>query len=241
LLSHVAVEPENYNPDDEHVLPASRYHPIRVYPDQTMNDAFTGCAIPAPWWWRATVQPDVLREHAAIVNADFIAGMDFLALSFPSLCRLDLGIYIYEWSVPTGIVPDDGLLIRSLRRLNASPNIGNMHIRIQCHDGIPSCEGLTRPEEWDKWAKIDPTQFLDLCRQQINAKKTTVDPDTIKSGARPNFTGEGCSNDNQEDFYDYFDDDLSDGDEDLYDIDLDLSAEYDYHSLDEEYPCVARA
>jgi hypothetical protein len=134
----------------------------------------------------------VLRRHAAIVSADFIAGMDVLALSFPSLCRLDLSIYLYEGAVPIGIVPDNGLLMRFLRRLNASPNIHNMHIRIQCHDGIPGCDVLTRPEEWDKWAKINPDQFLELCRQQLNAKEITVDPDTIKSGARLNFTGEGC-------------------------------------------------
>jgi hypothetical protein len=114
--------------------------------------------------------------------------MDVLALSFRSLRHLDLGIYIYEWAVPTGIVSATGLLMRSLRRLNESPNIDSLCMRIQCHDGTPQSYYLQRPEEWDEWAKINPDQFLELCRQQINVKQITVDSDTIKSGFKPTCT-----------------------------------------------------
>jgi hypothetical protein len=151
--------------------------PRSTYFMPLMTSVVTVTTDPTPY--RMTL----LTQFANTPASDTVAGMEALASGFPSLKRLDLGPYIFGWFMH-GIMPRTGLLMQSLRRLNPSPAIEDMQIRLQWNTGIHGNQFLIHdhfllneipPGQWEHWARGEQEKFVKFFKQEVKASEVAGD------------------------------------------------------------------
>ncbi|KAF2679357.1 hypothetical protein K458DRAFT_490667 [Lentithecium fluviatile CBS 122367] len=187
FLADIACHPD---PDDPMFLqPSLGSNPNLCRPSSKYLEAFIGTAafdIPSP------DNLNHIKKAADVAASDMIAGMEAVANSFSSLKRLDLGLHLFEWSVSADHVPEYGLLMRSLKRLNSSPMIDDMHIRLQWNGGIHNEDqtlnglnsfwNLLQGARLEDWVRGEQQEFIELCRSEVNAREVTGDDTRLELG-----------------------------------------------------------
>lgn len=121
-------------------------------------------------------------------HSDFVAGMEALAMDFPSLARLDLDFHSFELITTSAETPKTELLRRSLRVLNASPAINSLQIRLQWKTELYDetlmnvlgwrFKDITTYEQWEEWARGVQNELFKIVRMEVRAKEVTVDEST---------------------------------------------------------------